>query len=637
MNTYIRKLCLAALLAAAFAIESKCQVPGIISYQGQVRVNGTNLTGTGQFKFSLLVVNINLSRQAKATASVTSGFVIGYTVTDGGAGYTSVPTVTITDTTGSGATATANISGGVVTNLTPGLAGSGYSPTPTVTIASPPLVFDTLWSNDGTGVQGGEPTAGVSTTVNGGLFTVLLGNNSLQNMTPIPVSVFARSNVFLRIWFDDGSHGVAQLSPEQLMVSAGYAMRAAIASAVDTNSVGSNELKNGAVTAGKLAPGVIPTSLPPNGAAGGDLSGSYPNPTIAPGAVSGNKIADQGVGFSQISRSGAAAGEVLNYDGSTVAWRADRLQLPFSTSGMTSSGSQFALIDTNNATSGELVRLDVQHTNSAIATLRLTTAAHGQNGIDASTTGGGSVAFFHKSVDRATGGGTFIGPVIVARSQGQSTVTAAEFSVANTNATSPAVDIQHDGTGVALQVDATGTNIAVFRRRTVAGGGGSSTIPVVRFDSTGKGFFDGGTQTGGADIAEAFDVEGNRENYEPGDVLVISTSRSRQMTRSSNPYSTLVAGVVATKPGVLLTEETNSADLSQQVPLGMTGVIPTKVCSRNGPIRIGDLLVTSSIPGHAMKGNPAVIKERPGCVLGKALDNFDGAGRGMIRVLVNVQ
>ena len=79
------------------------------------------------------------------------------------------------------------------------------------------------------------------------------------------------------------------------------------------------------------------------------------------------------------------------------------------------------------------------------------------------------------------------------------------------------------------------------------------------------------------------------------------------------------------------------------IPEAMKLVGATRADSRGpnidevGPIRIGDLLVTSSVAGHAMKGDVATIKERPGCILGKALDNFDSEGSGKIRVLVSVR
>lgn len=160
----------------------------------------------------------------------------------------------------------------------------------------------------------------------------------------------------------------------------------------------------------------------------------------------------------------------------------------------------------------------------------------------------------------------------------------------------------------------------------------SAGTHVARIDRTGKGYFDNGTVTGGADVAEAFDVPSDRASYEPGDVLVISRNGTRQVEKCSEPYSRLVAGVYATKPGVLLTPDHIDADLSSKVPLGVIGVIPTKVSSENGPIAAGDLLVTSSTPGHAMKAD--LSKLQIGEAIGKALDNFNGPGAGVIEVLV---
>jgi hypothetical protein len=103
------------------------------------------------------------------------------------------------------------------------------------------------------------------------------------------------------------------------------------------------------------------------------------------------------------------------------------------------------------------------------------------------------------------------------------------------------------GTGDALRANHFGAsgNIAVFQ---------SGFANKARIDKTGLGFFNGGTQTGGADVAEAFEVEGFVDSYGPGDVIAISTDSDRTVEKSSEPYSTLVIGVYATKPGVLLSE-----------------------------------------------------------------------------------
>ena len=201
------------------------------TYQGRVLNNGTNFNGTGQFKFAL-VTSTNNSHQATATANLSGTFVTSYTVTAGGNGYTAVPAVTVSGGGGSGATATANLTGSVVTSITPGSAGSGYTGVPTVTIAPPPanVAYTTYWSNDGTSTAGSEPAAAVSVSVNGGLFTVLLGDPTLANMTAINLSVFTQPNLQLRIWFNDGVNGSSALSPVQNLTPAPYAIVATSAS-----------------------------------------------------------------------------------------------------------------------------------------------------------------------------------------------------------------------------------------------------------------------------------------------------------------------------------------------------------------------------------------------------------------------
>lgn len=169
-------------------------------------------------------------------------------------------------------------------------------------------------------------------------------------------------------------------------------------------------------------------------------------------------------------------------------------------------------------------------------------------------------------------------------------------------------------------------NLAVFQK---------SGANVARIDQNGKAYFNGGTQNSGADIAEAFDVEGHFSNYEAGDILVISTSSDRAVEKSTKPYSTLVAGVYATKPGVLLTEDNIDSESFDKVPMGVIGVIPTKVCLEGGIIKRGDLLVTSSTSGVAMKADPK--KLQIGQVLGKALQDFNENQIGKIKVLISIK
>lgn len=205
---------------------------------------------------------------------------------------------------------------------------------------------------------------------------------------------------------------------------------------------------------------------------------------------------------------------------------------------------------------------------------------------------------------------------------------AGRFTNFNTANGQNVLDVRNDGTGTAAMIDHRGSSGNILVMRNVG-------TNVARVNKSGTGFFNGGTQNSGADVAEAFDVEGNTSEYEPGDILIISTNSDRTVEKSSKPYSNLVAGVYATKPGVLLTEENIDTELTGKVPMGVIGVIPTKVCLEGGKIKRGDLLVTSSKMGTAMKANPKKVKI--GQVIGKALQDYDQNSIGKIKVLVNIK
>src|SRR6202042_3653814 len=71
----------------------------------------------------------------------------------------------------------------------------------------------TYWSNDGTSSAGSQPTHAVSLTVTKGLYSVLLGDTTIANMSSaIPATVFVNSDVRLRVWFNDGTNGSQLLS-----------------------------------------------------------------------------------------------------------------------------------------------------------------------------------------------------------------------------------------------------------------------------------------------------------------------------------------------------------------------------------------------------------------------------------------
>lgn len=179
-------------------------------------------------------------------------------------------------------------------------------------------------------------------------------------------------------------------------------------------------------------------------------------------------------------------------------------------------------------------------------------------------------------------------------------------------------------------------------------GGG---IGVSGLSKTNYGVFGDGKEYGVAApdgmLAPKFDV-GNADlaEYLPaastltaGDVVVIAEQATNGygLELSHEAYDTAVAGIISTEPGLTLGVKDGQimgGDNHDDVPLALAGRVPCKVDAAPGAIHVGDLLTTSTTPGHAMRC--ANRLDCVGAIIGKALEPLED-GQGTITVLVGLQ
>jgi hypothetical protein len=173
---------------------------------------------------------------------------------------------------------------------------------------------------------------------------------------------------------------------------------------------------------------------------------------------------------------------------------------------------------------------------------------------------------------------------------------------------------------------------------------GIGTAPTAyRFDVNGNANVTGnmnatGTITGGSINAKYQDVAEWVESSQAltaGTVVVLDQTKSNQVIASSQAYDTRVAGVISLQPGITLGEKGES-----KVLVATTGRVRIKADASHGAIQVGDLLVTSNVPGAAMKSQPidvgGVHIHRPGTLIGKALEPLN-RGTSEILVLMSLQ
>ena len=143
------------------------------------------------------------------------------------------------------------------------------------------------------------------------------------------------------------------------------------------------------------------------------------------------------------------------------------------------------------------------------------------------------------------------------------------------------------------------------------------------------------TITGGSDLAEPFSISTADQPVSEGEVLVIDEANPGQLKLTDQPYDTRVAGVISgangIHPGIQMHQQ---GLLEGGRNVALTGRVYVQADTSNGAIKPGDLLTTSSTPGHAMKVTDH--GKAAGAILGKAMTGL-AEGKGMVLVLVTLQ
>lgn len=491
---------------------------------------------------------------------------------------------------------------------------------------------NTFWSNDGTSASGSEPTNPVTLTVVKGLYSVLLGDTTIAQMTGIPSVVFTNPDVRLRVWFSDGVNGSELLTPDQRLAPSAY-------------------LSDGAVTTSAIAPNAV------TGA------------NIAAGTINGTNVASGSLDFSRLAvASPPAAGQVLSFDGTTLNWTAPG-----------SGGGVWALNGTSAYYNGGKVGigtsqpgsgLEVASGSLAVTGTELGIVSRKGKGVFITTEGGAqgyisgydftTGVFSPPSIPLVLNGG--VGGLVNTSGVGIGTGprpgyrldvagaalltpggSGGEIAFGTPNAEtgmtiigSNRADLRYDGTTIKLVagsgsgIPAATSGIAV----NISGNVGIGTAtPQAKLHVVGTIRTSVLTITGGADIAEPFQMK--EEEMAKGSVVVIDDRHPGRLKRSRNAYDRRVAGIISgangINPGIALHQE-GALEGGQNVAL--SGRVYVQADASSGPIHPGDLLTTSEMPGHAMRvGDHARAQ---GAVIGKAMSALE-EGEGMVLVLVTLQ
>lgn len=135
------------------------------------------------------------------------------------------------------------------------------------------------------------------------------------------------------------------------------------------------------------------------------------------------------------------------------------------------------------------------------------------------------------------------------------------------------------------------------------------------------------------DYAEVFELL-DRTDVIPGTVMSMHENGDG-LILSNKPYDKKVVGVISGAGGLTTGYLVGSRqDDTSDLPVAVSGQVYVRVCVEGGEISVGDLLVSSSLPGVSMRASD--INKTLGRVIGKALEPYKGnpGEEGLVRMLV---
>jgi hypothetical protein len=484
-------------------------------------------------------------------------------------------------------------------------------------------------------------------TVNNGVYNVLLGSINAMDS-----SVFNGSDRWLEVAVEGET-----MSPRQPFSATAYALKAADADALETNTIKDLDARyvlegeSGAVHSNMIADGAInATDLATN---------SVTSAEIAAGAVGTSEISDNSVTAEDLAVDSVGHSEIASN-----AIREDEIRWSINHAAADLNGGIMALTNSSDATAGNFpMGVAGQATGAPTSSNPVMGVFGGAPGLGQ----GGPLGSF-PGTKIGVGGASDTGPGVAgvsssgygvyaysnlsyglyAKSDGGSSYGVYAYSPnyigvygygGNYGLYGYATEQYSYGVrGYAIGANGYGGYFTASNTNGIgiyAFGGSSGYAAVFRGNVVIRDRISNDTVMelgAGLDYAEGFNVAGVQKPT-PGSVLIIDPENPGKLTLSTRAYDTKVAGIVAGADnlgsGVRLGGDRFDNDVA------LAGRVYCNADATQSEIRTGDLLTTSDQPGYAMKVEDYTRAQ--GAILGKAMQDMAQGEQGKILVLVTLQ